>query len=58
MSAVCAALFRPLPFNFRRLLLIRPPIKFNQINHQSKYGKIYENSDIESDANLDLIEFE
>ena len=27
-------------------------------NHQSKYGKIYENSDIESDANLDLTEFE
>ena len=26
-------------------------------NHQSKYGKC-ENSDIESDANLDLIEFE
>ena len=27
-------------------------------NHQSKYGKIYENSDIESDANLYLIELE
>ena len=27
-------------------------------NRQSKHGKICENSDIESDANLDLIEFE
>ena len=122
MSAVRAALFRPLPFNFRPLLLIRPPIKFKscpiknsctnvplprklrlfvkekmskipvseaaveryfsahkrihtpmwaslhdeivddllyiRYNHQSKYGKIYQYSDIESDANLDLIEFE
>ena len=30
MSAVRAALFRQLPFNFRPLLIIRQPIKFKK----------------------------